>query len=140
MTVEYDHAACVDAWWTRHAREGQPHASLRALERGFRLVWTRAHVTLGAVTLTAIGERVLHDVAEDYPPLAALRIDAEGISCEDLEQDVAALEPADLDRALRRVLVELLVVLGRLTGEVLTPVLHAELSRSPRDVDEESAP
>jgi glycine C-acetyltransferase len=52
----------------------------------------------------------------------------------------AALEPADLDRAVRRVLVELLVVLGRLTGEVLTPVLHAELSASSRDVDEESAP
>ena len=140
MHDEHDHAACVDAWWTRHARAGEPAASLRALERGFRLVWTRAQVTLGDVTLMAIGERVLHDVAEEYPPLAALRIEPTGISCEDIEQDVASLEPADLDRALRRVLVELLVVLGRLTGEVLTPVLHAELSGSSRVVDEESAP
>jgi len=139
MHDEHDHAACVDAWWTRHARAGEPAASLRALERGFRLVWTRAQVTLGDVTLMAIGERVLHDVAEEYPPLAALRIEQMGISCEDLEQDAGALASADLDRALRLVLVELLVVLGRLTGEVLTPVLHAELS-VPSDADQESAP
>jgi hypothetical protein len=136
---EHDHAACVEVWWTRVGGGASASASLRALERGFCAVWARASVTLGDVTLMAIGDRVLSDAAAAHPLLSALRLEAAGISCEELARDVDALGPAAIDEASRFVVVALLTVLGRLTGEVLTPALHAELCAD-TDADQESAP
>ncbi len=139
MIDEHDHAACVEAWRARVC-EGAPVAAiLHAFERAFRAVWQRARITLGDITLTAIGDRVLHDAAEHHPLLAALRLEPEGVSCEELQRDAGSLDPRELDAAIHFVLVELLVVLGRLTGDVLTPGLHAELSAD-LDTDQESAP
>lgn len=128
MSEEHEHAACVEAWRSR-VGEDLPAASLLVVfERAVRAVWRRAGVTLGDVTLTAIGDRVLFYAAERYPLLAALRLEPDGVSCEDLARDADSLSVAELDEALQFVLVELLTVLGRVTGDVLTPALHAELS------------
>ncbi len=136
---EHGHAACVEVWWTRVAGGASATVALRALERGFGAVWARASVTLGDVTMMAIGDRVLSDAATTYPIVAALRLEATGISCEDLERDSDAIDRAELEAASRLVLVELLTVLGRLAGDVLTPALHAELCAD-TDADQESAP
>lgn len=141
MADENDHATRVKAWRRSVGADHSAPASLRALERGFGAVWRRAHVTLGDVTLTAIGDRVLHDAAERYPFLNALRLDPTGISCEDLAHEAGSLDTRELDAAVELVVVELLTVLGRLTADVLTPTLHAELAAdADRDDDEESAP
>jgi hypothetical protein len=139
MTEEHDHAECVEAWSVRVAGDQSGETLLREFERGFRAVWRRAHVTLGDITLMAVGDRVLHVSVERYPFLASLRLEPLGISCEDLERDASEVEVAELDAAVRFVLVELLTVLGRLTGDVLTPALHAELSAD-HDADQESGP
>jgi hypothetical protein len=136
---EHDHAACVEVWWSRVSGDASAAAALRVLERGFGAVWARASITLGDVTMMAIGDRVLSDAATTYPLVAALRLEATGISCEDLERDADAIERAELDAASCSILVELLTVLGRLTGDVLTPALHAQLCAD-TDADQESAP
>lgn len=133
-----DHASCVAAWRRRVAADGSPAALLRAFERGFRAVWRRAHVTLGDITLTAIGDRILHDAADVYPLLGSVRLEPTGISCDALDRD-AALDRDELGEAMEMVLVDFLTVVGRLTGDVLTPALHAELDAD-CDADEGSGP
>jgi hypothetical protein len=137
MSEEHEHAACVDAWRARLGPDVGPVALLRAFERAFRAVWRRAQSTLGDVSLVAIGDRVLHDATEEHPLLRDVHLEVTGVSCADLERRVDDVEIPELEAAVRRVLVDLLAVLGRLTAEVLTPPLHAALSD---DRDEGSAP
>ena len=140
MTRENDHAARVEAWRRRVGADHSARASLDALERGFGAVWRRAHVTLGDVTLMAIGDRVLHDAAARFPFLSRLRLEATGLSSEDLMHDAASLDTRELDAAVEILMTELLSVLSRLTANVLTPALHAELAAdADRDDDQESA-
>ena len=128
MTEEHDHVACVDQWRQRLGDELDAAALIRAFERAYRAVWQRARLTLGDVTLIAIGDRVLHDAAEQHPILEGVRLDEAGISTADLQRRAPALEIAELERAVRAVLVELLAVLGRLTAGVLSLPLYAALS------------
>ena len=75
-----------------------------------------------------IVERVLHVATERFPVLPSLSIDASGLSCPQPPSD-ASLPYEQVSEALRFVLVEFLTVLGELTAEILTPALHAELSK-----------
>jgi len=82
------------------------------------------------VTLTAIAERVLHNASERFSLLWSLKIEpTRGIQCRELSDRIGSVEPAELREAIRFVLVELLTVLGNLTAEILTPALHAEISK-----------
>lgn len=128
MTEEHDHAACVEQWRRRLGDELDAPTLIRAFERAYHALWQRARLTLGDVTLIAIGDRVLHDAVEEHSILEGIRLDESGISCDDLQRRGSALELAALDRAVRAVLVDLLAVLGRLTAGVLTVPLHAALS------------
>ena len=127
---ENDHSACVNAWMERREVKGlSPDRLLRAFEEAFAAMWRRAHLTLGDVTLTAIVDRVLHVASERYPALAPLEVDATGLRGDGLRQRAAGLQGRQLEAGVRFVLVEFLTVLGTLTGEILTPALHDELSR-----------
>lgn len=130
---ERGHAECVEAWLDRAPRELPPEQRILRLERTFTAVWRRAAATLGEVTLTAILDRVLHDVRRRSPVLAALALDGGGIRWEKLRALAPGLDDGELREASRLALVELLTVLGRLTAEILTPALHAELLRTPED-------
>jgi len=128
MGDETDHDTCVDAWMERAAR-GKPHDRLlRAFEEAFAAMWRRAHVTLGDVTLTAIVDRVLRTASERYPIVAELQVDETGLRCDRLRRRAASPQGSELEEAVRFVLTEFLSVLGNLTGEILTPALHDELS------------
>ena len=124
------HALCVDAWLERSAAGLAPDALLRLLEAALDAVWIRTKTTLGEVTLTAIAERVLHNASEQFSLLWSLKIEpTTGIQCRELSDRIGSVEPAELREAIRFVLVELLTVLGNLTAEILTPALHAEISK-----------
>lgn len=129
MVEVSDHSACVDAWLQNAARDVSAQQLVGVFQQGFGALWRRAHRTLGHVTLTAIGDRVLYTATERYPWLSSVQIEATGIGCTDLLQGSAALESASLVEGVRFVLVEFLTVLGNLTANILTPALHAELSK-----------
>jgi hypothetical protein len=125
---EGKHAACVDSWLERSAKDLPSDALLRLFDAALAALWIRTKTTLGEVTLTAIAERVLHNVAERLPVFAALTVDPRsGINCGDLRKRAAAVRGLELQDGIRSVLVEFLTVLGTLTAEILTPELHAEL-------------
>jgi hypothetical protein len=93
-------------------------------------MWQRSRLTLGEVTLTAIVERVLHTAKEQFPFLGSTAVDASGLRCQELRSQ-AGLPENRVSAALGFVLVEFLIVLGNLTAQILTPALHAELSKEP---------
>jgi hypothetical protein len=124
-----DHGTCVDAWMDRAARNLPPERLIQLFEQGFAALWGRAQVTLGAVTLTAIVDRVLYTAAEQFPFLSSLKIEGTGIRYQELKERAGSLPQVSLAEGIRFVLVEFLTVLGKLTAEILTPALHSELSK-----------
>lgn len=142
MVESYDHGACVDAWMARVAAALPPGRQVEAFERAFAVLWTRAHRTLGGVTLTAIVDRVLYNATEQYPLLASVTVGATGLRGEALRESAGQLDPGPLADALRFVLTEFLRVIGALTSDILTPPLHAALCQVPgeRGADGPAAP
>ena len=123
------HAVCVDAWLEQSAPGLAPEALLRLFEAALDAVWLRTKTTLGEVTLTAIAERVLHNASESFSLLLSIKVEpAGGIQCRELSARIGSVDPSELRKAIRFVLVELLTVLANLTADILTPALHAEIS------------
>jgi len=123
-----EHQIAVTAWLQRVAQGRSVESLIQAFEDTFAALWKRSHLTLGEVTLMAIAERVIHTATEQYPLLASLEIGGSGLTCQGLRSQVG-LPHDQVSAALRFVLVEFLTVLGNLTAQILTPALHAELSK-----------
>lgn len=130
MVDAREHGACVDEWMERAANRMPSDRLLGVFDQGFAALWGRAHQTLGDVTLMAIVDRVLYVAAEQYPFLSALKVEPTGLRCQELRQHVGGVHREQLAAAVRFVLVEFLTVLGNLTAEILSPALHAELSKA----------
>lgn len=122
------HAACVDLWLERSSRGLSSLGLRRLLEAALGALWVRTQTTLGEVTLTAVGERVLYTATEKFPFLASFKVEpTRGMEFRPVAELSLPTEP-QLKEACRFLLVELLSVLGNLTAQILTPELHAELS------------
>lgn len=131
MSNQDEHGAQIDAWLARQAPPTMTAERLIALlAEGFDVLWNRAFLTLGDVTLTAIGERVLLRSAERQPLLAGLTVGPTGLNCEVLVLGAASLDVTELRNGIRSVLVEFLTIVCRLTAGVLTPALYSELART----------
>jgi hypothetical protein len=127
MTERNTHSEVVRAWRDGRTEPLSPQALVELYDSALDALWRRAHMSLGEITLMAIVERVLLHGTEKFPHLAALKIETSGVHCGELRQSASALDLKLLEESLEFLLVELLRVLGTLTGEVLTPGLHAEL-------------
>ena len=127
MVHESDHDTCVRAWLERSAGASSSNHPLEALEHAFAVMWRRAHLTLGKVTLNAIAGRALHSTGRKFPMLSPLMLDEQGLRCQDVIR--GSPDGGELENAVHSLLVEFLTVLGTLTGEILTPALHDELSK-----------
>ena len=129
MTDESDHAAFVNAWLARSTKSSRA-LRLELFEASLGALWSSAQLTLGDVTLMAIGDRVLYNAVEKFPFLAGLKVEPNrGIQGQALRERVSSLDDAELVDGIRFVLVEFLTVIGNLTAELLTSDLHAELSK-----------
>ena len=132
MMQKADHIACVDAWMLRVGVVDLPALKLvLAFEEACGALWQRALVTLGEVTMGALFERVLSTAAEQFPFLASVEVNADGLGAEELREHAATLPRAQMVAAARFILVEILTVIGNLTAEILSPALHAALAKVP---------
>lgn len=130
MLDEGQHAACVETWLGRAAKDRSPENLLQLFEAALLALWGLTRTTLGEVTLTAIAERVLYNASEKYPLFSSLKVKPnDGIECRELREKISSASDSELREGIRFVLVEFLTVLGNLTAEILTPELHAELSK-----------
>jgi hypothetical protein len=130
MAGEHPHAEVVARWLRENVQGRLPERQAKLFVSAFNTLWRRAKRTLGEATLLAIGERVLYLARERFPLLAGVSVGPEGL--EGLETallNAATSAPkADLTDTIGYVLTEFLTVLGRLTANILTPALHAELA------------
>lgn len=139
MPDELDHAAVVDAWLHWSPKDHPPEQLVQRLDAALRALLGRTETTLGDVTLAAIVDRVLHNTVESHPRFASLRFEpGKGVECQGLRAQADAMRDGELREGIRFVIVELLRVLGNLTAEILTPELHAELSKPPMDLPHET--
>ncbi|QRN95310.1 hypothetical protein JRI60_40570 [Archangium violaceum] len=129
MSERNIHSETVRAWREGWAGTLSPQELIDLYDRALDALWRRTHLSLGEITLMAIVDRVLHHGTEKFPHLAALKVETSGVHLGPLGPAVAGLELALLDESLAFLVVELLRVLGALTGEILTPGLHAELHK-----------
>lgn len=136
MSDEHDHVAVVETW-RRSTTQLSPDALLSAFERGFSAMWRRMHTTLGDVTLTAIGDRVLYDAMERFPGHSGCRLGVDGLDVTELRSALAnsTTDGAELARFVSFVLTELLTVVGALTADVLSDALHRALLESGNATD-----
>jgi hypothetical protein len=130
----HDHSNHVNTWM-KQANGLSSELLLELFEQAMRALWQRAHQTLGEVTLTAITDRVLVNASERFPSFESLKVEAKGIDCRELRERAHVVNDAgDLKEGIRFVILEFLMVIGNLTGELLTPPLHSELSKiHPKD-------
>jgi hypothetical protein len=130
------HRETVKAWRDGCLGITSPDGLFSLYERALDALWHRAHMSLGEITLMAIVDRVLHDGTGKFPHLAALKVETSGVQFGAFRLAAQGVDPALLDESLAFLVVELLRVFGTLTGEILTPGLHAELNKvrvHPRD-------
>jgi hypothetical protein len=125
----HDHLEVVDQWMDQTANGLSSVQLLRLFEQAMSALCQRAYLTLGDVTLTAIVDRVLYNAAKKFPSFESLDQGTRGVNCQRLLGRSPSEYETDLPEGIRFVLVEFLVVVGNLTAEVLTPALHAELSK-----------
>jgi hypothetical protein len=127
MASDDAHAALVNAWLERAGKERPPEELVELCSDGLAALWRRAHQTLGDVTLTAIVDRVLFTATEQFPFLSSLTLEEGGMRCDALREHARDVDREQLLDGIRFILVELLTLLGTLTGEILSAPLHAEL-------------
>jgi hypothetical protein len=120
------HAAIVDQWMGTASRSSAAEL-VDLFEAGLHRVWQRAQPTLGEVTLGAILDRVLYTATERFSFLGPLELKDGRVDFDGLRKGTGGIAPGELASATRFVVLEFLTVLGHLTAEILTPVLHAEL-------------
>jgi hypothetical protein len=124
-----DHDQCVQRWMLRTCADKPPGTLVRSCSDAFNALYRRARQALGEVMVTAVVDRVLRVTVDRFPQLGDLQLGLDGLRCEVLVLRAVGLDRDKLASSLRCLMVELLTVLGALTAEVLTPALHAELSR-----------
>lgn len=130
MHDDGQHGPFVDAWLARSPKNPSPQAALELLERGFKATLTAARRTLGDLTLAAIADRVLIETAQRFAFSSSITMKVEGeLDFAELRDNLESIPPLQLNQCTRFILVELLTVFGNLTAEILTPELHAELSK-----------
>jgi len=122
------HDAFVRHWLATASAGAAPDEIERLLERALDAAWTRAHVTLGDVTLTAIADRVLHEATEAHPWLGAAVVEATGFRLDGAREPRHGATEEQLASSVQRLLVDFLTVLGNLTADILTPALHGAIS------------
>ena len=131
---EQDHVAHFEAWVARFPRDLSSADRVARFDRAFSALRRRAAITLGKITAAAIVNRVVFTARDRYPRLAALKVDPGGVSLKGLDADEGALGSPDRAAALTFLPLEFLRLVGDLTGEILTPELHAEFARvDPRE-------
>lgn len=124
------HEHCVDGWLALAACAGTPpHLLIARLRLAVDALWKRCRDRLGEVALMAIADRVLHETRVRHPCFGDLRLDEKGIAFDGLGGPDRGAGLDAVRGAARFLLCEFLRIVGRLTAEVLSPALHAELAR-----------
>jgi hypothetical protein len=127
------HSSAVEGWMTCLPKDLKKQALVELFTSSFKRVLAKASVSISAVTLNPILDRVLYNSSEQFPLLATVKIDKEGLNFADLEKSLKKYDDKQIKRAFHYLITEFFYVIGNLTGEQLTPLLHKELNESSKE-------
>ncbi|MHB8875002.1 MAG: hypothetical protein ACYC8T_15060 [Myxococcaceae bacterium] len=106
-----------------------------ALEETLCAIWVRARMSLGGATLKAVFDRVLDGAKVRWPHLAFIEVTCAGVRFDREAGGLRKTSGETLAASFHHVARELVLVLGSLSGQVLTHPLRAavdEVSALPR--------
>jgi hypothetical protein len=126
-TIGLEPTGAVVEAWMRHAEALDPMERFDHFESAFAAIWERARVPLGGITLVASLDRVLANAKDRFRALEPVSVDASGAHFAGLRAAAHLLSQGELREMFRFLLVEFVSLLGALTGDILTPTLHATL-------------
>lgn len=130
MTNKNGHFIFVDQWMDDSLKTLSRNTLLDTFQQAIDAVWRRAQQTLGAITLVAVGDRIVHLAQESFPWLSPVRAEASGIMLHDLLKFSENQDDSKLREGLRYLLGEFLSVLHDLTAGVITPHLRAAIVKN----------
>ena len=124
-----DHAAFIAGWLGPRAAGRSGGELLKLLDAAMSTLYRTAGLTLSHVTLQAVAERVAVHTRERFPAFEGLEVTKSGLSTGRMRKKSNGEPAAEIAQLVEFVLTEFLTVLGNLTADILTPRLHAALTR-----------
>jgi hypothetical protein len=100
---------------------------LEIYEDLLQTIWNRITPTLGRVTVMAIVERTVALTKETYQVVDHLQVTPEGLSFDELRQQMGDEEREALREALKELVANLIDILAMLTGDILVRQLIKEI-------------
>lgn len=95
--------------------------------------------TLSSVTLEVVLDRALHQCKKKYAFMSLVKIESKGLNFNELLNSEHFRNPTEnLVEALRSLLIEILTVLGNITGGILSGSLYNELNKVQHDPTSDS--
>lgn len=117
----------VNAWIQDVTSNLSPAKLLSLFELVMVRLWNRSHILIGDVTLTAITDRALFNSSEIYKLLDLLQVDYSGIQFHKLHQSNSGLNPNEIIRSFKELILEFITIVGSVTGDILLEPLLQEL-------------
>lgn len=127
------HTQQVEEWASQDADKLSAKMQVQLYAMAVEAIEIRSRNTLSSVTVLAVVDRVIHESKEKIPILFPVTIDSNGMNLSGLLETCEACKKADLSKALRFLLTELLTILGDITADILTDPLHQELKKVTSD-------
>lgn len=122
------HPDMVDDWLKVVVAGLAPEEVFEVLKLAIAELWQCAQGPLSVVTLKAIFDRVLYNVAERYPTMSSIKTSDLGVQFDDFTPNLRKDKAQEITEAFRFMIVEFLAITGSLTDQVITPALHAGLT------------
>jgi hypothetical protein len=121
------HSTIVEDWLSLLPVNSNKLKTFEFFEKAFNRVFDKASVSMSEITLSAILDRVLYNSAEQFPLLATLQIKNDCLNFTEFKKTLKKHSEKEMKDAFHYMLTEFLCVIGNVTGEQLTPLLHKEL-------------
>jgi hypothetical protein len=123
------HSEQVAAWidWSTSGLKKQHLAE--HFEKTILALLNRAQPSVSDLTLAAILERVLYNSTEQFPLLQFIQIINGRWTLDPIQKKLENFDEIEIKKAFHYLITEFLFIIGNLTGEQLTPILHKELQK-----------
>jgi hypothetical protein len=122
------HSTTVEEWITSLPPKSGKHKIYGKLEKAFIRIFDKAAVSVSEITLIPVLDRILYNSSEKFPLLSKIKISKDRPDFSDLKKSLKKYDEKEIKTAFHYLLTEFLMVLGYLTGEQLTPLLHKEFN------------
>lgn len=123
------HGQIVAAWIEKNLADLSPAEMVESFEVFLHSLIRQTRTSISEVTLAAVLDRVLYNSSEQYPILKTLKQKNAQLSFSDLKSLDVDDDETEIKEAFHYLLTEIIFILGNLTGEQITPLLHGELDK-----------